>query len=175
MTAGLIKQLHLLPRLGTFAVPAVCDIPQRDPWEHSRNRAGGVNRAAGGAKCQRAAGQGLGNSSLAQLLPTCCAQHCPGHGSHWHSTEISQLACPEPSTGTHLVLCFSCAALGGLSHLGIRSREIKLALKGSFLLQLGMLTAERTPLRTCSSCWKFNSLCYRSKTFQAHWDLIRIL
>lgn len=169
MTAGLITQLHLLPRLGTSAVPAVCDSPQRDPWEQRRNRAGDVNWIAKGAECQRAARAVPGG--LLPLLPSTCSAQQGGIvlGTAATSTAQKSHSCfvqslpsraggAAPFTGAHWTLCFSCAALGDLSHLGIRSREIRLALKGPFLLLLGMLMAERTLLSTCSSCWKFNSM-----------------
>lgn len=64
MTAGLIKQLHLLPRLGTFAVPAVCDIPQRDP--------GGCESGCKRSRVPKSSpGRAWGSPPF---LSSCCAQ-----------------------------------------------------------------------------------------------------
>lgn len=94
MTAGLIKQLHLLPSLGTFAVPAVCDSPQRDPWQHSRSRAGGCKLDCKRSRVSKSSPGSAGGSPPFHLL--CSAGwHCPGHGSHVHCTEIPPLFCPE--------------------------------------------------------------------------------
>lgn len=142
--------------------------PSVTPGNTAGTELGDVNWIAKGAECQRAAWECLGFSSLPQLLlPGCAQQGDIVLGTAVMCTarlflkEIPQLFCPESPKqcwcgsifhmGT-LSSVFQLCWFGNLSHLGIRTREIRLALKGPFLLLLGMLTAERTLLSTCSSC-----------------------
>lgn len=74
---------------------AVCDSPQRDPREHSGNRAGGCKLDCKRSRVSKSSPGSAGGSPPSHLL--CPAGwHCPGHGSHAHCTEIPQLFCPEP-------------------------------------------------------------------------------
>lgn len=127
MTAGLIKQLHLLPRLGTFAVPAVCDSPRRDLWEHSRNRAGGrkLNRKRSKVS-KRRPGSAWGSPPFLSSCPPAVLSRVT-LSSVWQPRALhgnppgvlsslpSGAGVAAPFTGAHLALRFSSAGLGNLS------------------------------------------------------------